>query len=263
MLELLDPERLLLAKMKLQLILRGVIAPSLKSLTITGELSFKDCETIGDCIRTVNALKELYLKRVLDKAGLEVIAKALLSNKQSLERLKLITECLFTDAAAENLAKFIKKTSPNLHNLEIREFCSASCHGLKVMVENMHHSFKLQYCQLGVSIYDGNDIKDLDQVLRIYPDWRHYTDLCFRQVVIASDLLLPAQILHEYNPPCKGLLSVMISSGSDLTYFDKALEIYPKFGKHIKCCSVLNSYFIDVHDLLQLAQVMDSNFQVF
>ena len=113
----------------LEMILKRAV--SLEVLSITGKLSLKDSVAVGDFIEITFTLKNL----VLDDCsleGIEVIAKALLSNK-SLERLILNNIHSLTGEAAGFLAQFIT-VSNTLQHFEMDERTFRHC-GLKELAQ--------------------------------------------------------------------------------------------------------------------------------
>ena len=146
---------------------------SLESLNIDGaefepSLDHEDCVALA---RAASTLKELTLhKRKIEENGVEVITKALVSNK-SLERLELACDCVFTDTAADCLAQF----STTLQYLGLC-WCWFTVRGLRVLSQATHnptvHTKNIDCSQLGVLLNDGGDINELDELFRVYPGMR-------------------------------------------------------------------------------------------
>ena len=193
---------------------------SLESLLIDGvvfgpSLHHEDCVALA---RAASTLKELTLHKIsILKIGVEVITKALVSNK-SLERLELTCDCFFTDTAADCLAQFITN-STTLRYLELYR-CTFTVRGLRVLAQATHnptvHTKNIDCSQLNVLLNDGGDINELDKLFRVYPNMRYIVD----------------GVKFSHNSTLEG--EYMVLTEYSTTDIDKILRAYPECRESIQ-----------------------------
>ena len=159
---------------------------SLESLDIDGaefepSLDHENCVALA---RAASTLKELKLHEIkIQEKGVEVLTKALVSN-QSLDRLELNCDCVFTDTTADCLAQF----STTLQYLGLC-WCWFTVRGLRVFSQATHyptvHTKNIDCSQLNVLLNDGGDINELDELFRVY------TQACGTLLKVLNFLTIP------------------------------------------------------------------------
>ena len=199
---------------------------------------------------------------------------------------------VFTDAGVDYLAQFIA-TSNTLQYLKIPPDMF-TLHGLKILAKIVHYSKflkkerrTLRICDedsalaspnmAGCSdiLYSGNepplmlvvldkgsettavifnDVKELDEVLRSYPNMGQHILIRVPTPINVNNLLSLAQVLHNND-----MLHVKVTLDvNDVRDIKELLKAYPNMGQ----CNVhlsVSEVTVNVSDLLQLAQVKHNN----
>ena len=220
---------------ELKMILKRAV--SLEVFHIHGRLSLKDGVAVGDFIKTTFTLKTLVLK--YSDEGIEVIAKALLSNK-SLERLTLNDIHSLTGEAAGFLAQFIT-ISNTLQHFGMDETTFRNC-GLQVLVQISCCNSKLHNKQRRSLIFK---ISSKDSAIASPNNMMLYCGPVNRP---SKEFV----VLRNSTDRTEETLGVEFNDVHDL---DKVLRAYPNIVQFI-CIFHLE---ISGNDLLVLAQVLHNN----
>ena len=217
------------------------------------------------------------------RQGMEDFAKAMMSNP-SLERLELSGRLPFTDTTVDCLAQFIVNSN-TLKYLGIGVYVF-SVYGLRLLAHIIRYSLKVHEKERrrvrvktainienhSDALYPGNDppielvvlssksetrkvkfdnVKDLDEVLKAYPNMGQHIHISLPTPVKVNNLLSLAQVLHNNHMlhAMKVTLKVNNVKGKEL------LRAYLNMG-HL---SVHRVTVINGSDLLPLAQIMYNN----
>ena len=224
---------------------------------------------------------------------MEEFAKAMLSN-QSLEKLELSGQLPFTDAAVDYLAQFIVSSNTmqylgigvylfSVYGLRLLAHiirCSSKVRAKK------RRGVRVLYIKTAIAspnmanpsdtLYPGNEppielvvlssksetrkvkfdnVKDLDEVLKAYPNMGQHIHISLPTPVNVDNLLSLAQVLHNnYMLHVKVALDVY-----DVRDIKELLKVYPNMGQCNVHLSVFGVVTVTGSDLLQLAQVMHNN----
>ena len=198
---------------------------SLERLTLNTALSFTD--TTVDCLaQFITSAKVLqYLGigwRTFCFSGLKLLAQIIRCNSKLPEKERRRLRILFNKMHIEDLAT-VSQNVPQC-NYSLVYLGNELPLEFEVLIENKHMETTLQL--------KSDDIEDLDNVLRAYPNIGQNLCIDLHSSVNSNDLLLLDQVLcNNHIPQVK--VTLVICDGEDIKVLDEVLREHPDMDKHI------------------------------